>query len=49
MTYGEAIKYLYSLQLFGTRLGLENTFKLAELTGNPQQQLRFIHVANAFR
>jgi dihydrofolate synthase/folylpolyglutamate synthase len=45
MTYGEAIKYLYSLQLFGTRLGLENTFKLAELAGNPHQQLRFIHVA----
>jgi len=45
MTYNDAIKFLYDLQLFGTKLGLENTFKLAELTGNPQDKLRFIHVA----
>src|SRR6478736_9191862 len=45
MNYNEAIKFLYDLQLFGTKLGLENTFKLAELAGNPQNQLRFIHVA----
>ena len=45
MTYKEAIDYLYSLRLFGTKLGLEHTFRLAELAGNPQQRLRFIHVA----
>src|SRR6478736_5643348 len=45
MNYNEAIKFLYDLQLFGTKLGLENTFKLAELAGNPQDKLRFIHVA----
>src|SRR6478736_1577425 len=45
MNYNEAIKFLYDLQLFGTKLGLENTFKLAELAGNPQSKLRFIHVA----
>lgn len=45
MTYADAIKFLYDLQLFGARLDLENTFKLAELSGNPQQKLRFIHVA----
>src|SRR6266513_4280294 len=45
MTYPEIIQFLYSLRTFGTKLGLENTFKLAELTGNPQRQLRFIHVA----
>jgi dihydrofolate synthase/folylpolyglutamate synthase len=45
MTYDEAIKFLYSLQLFGTKLGLENTFKLAALAGDPQKKLRFIHVA----
>jgi dihydrofolate synthase/folylpolyglutamate synthase len=45
MTYAEAIHFLYDLQWFGTRLGLENTFKLAELAGNPQTKLRFIHVA----
>src|SRR4026208_1262791 len=45
MTYSEAIKFLYGLQLFGARLGLENTRKLAESAGNPHEQLRFIHVA----
>src|SRR5205807_1058407 len=45
MAYKEAIDYLYSLRLFGTKLGLENTFRLAELAGNPQHKLRFIHVA----
>ena len=45
MTYSEAIKFLYGLQLFGAQLGLENTRRLAELSGNPHEQLRFIHVA----
>src|SRR5215207_8105555 len=45
MTYQDAIKFLYGLQLFGVNFGLENTRKLAELSGNPHEQLRFIHVA----
>ncbi len=45
MTYSEAIQFLYGLRLFGAKFGLENTFKLAALAGNPQQKLRFIHVA----
>ncbi len=45
MTYAEAIHFLYDLRLFGLKLGLENTFKLAALAGNPQERLRFIHVA----
>src|SRR5688572_30712400 len=45
MTYPDAIKFLYDLQLFGAKFGLENTFKLAALAGNPQEKLRFIHVA----
>lgn len=45
MTYPEAIQFLYNLRWFGTKLGLENTRKLAALAGNPQEQLRFIHVA----
>src|SRR5439155_14089657 len=36
---------LYDLRLFGLKLGLENTFKLTALAGNPQKKLRFIHVA----
>lgn len=45
MTYPETIQFLYGLRLFGAKFGLENTFKLAELAGNPQAKLRFIHVA----
>jgi dihydrofolate synthase/folylpolyglutamate synthase len=45
VTYPEAIQFLYGLRLFGAKLGLENTFKLAELAGEPQKKLRFIHVA----
>ena len=45
MTYPEAIQFLYGLRWFGAKFGLTNTFKLAALAGNPQNQLRFIHVA----
>ena len=45
MTYAEAIQFLYSLQIFGARPGLETTRRLAALAGNPQDKLRFIHVA----
>src|SRR5580693_3874101 len=45
MTYAEAIQFLYGLQIFGANFGLEKTLQLAALAGNPQQRLRFIHVA----
>jgi len=45
VTYAEAVQFLYGLRLFGAKFGLENTFKLAALAGNPQEKLRFIHVA----
>lgn len=45
VTYGEAIQFLYGLRWFGAKFGLQNTFKLAALAGNPQHQLRFIHIA----
>src|ERR1700690_2058388 len=45
MSYAEAIQFLYGLQIFGANVGLENTRKLAALAGNPQEKLRFIHVA----
>ena len=45
LTYSGAIQFLYDLRLFGAKFGLENTFKLAALAGNPQDRLRFIHVA----
>ena len=45
MTYPQAIQFLYGLRLFGAKFGLDNTFKLAALAGEPQNNLRFIHVA----
>jgi len=45
MTYAEAIQFLHGLRWFGAKFGLENTLRLAALAGNPQNQLRFIHVA----
>ena len=43
--YAAALEFLYRLKVFGTNFGLENTFQLAERVGNPQEKLRFIHVA----
>ena len=45
MTYSDAIRFLYDLRWFGAKFGLSNTRKLAALAGNPQDQLRFIHIA----
>ncbi|MSU59469.1 MAG: bifunctional folylpolyglutamate synthase/dihydrofolate synthase [Pedosphaera sp.] len=45
MTYAQAIQFLHSLGLFGARFGLETTRSLAARVGNPQDRLRFIHVA----
>ncbi len=45
MTYTEAVEFLYQLRLFGLKLGLDNTLRLAELAGRPQDRLRFVHVA----
>lgn len=45
MTYPEAIEYLYSLQIFGIKLGLENVEHLLARVGNPHRSLRFIHIA----
>jgi len=45
MSYAEAIRFLYGLQLFGANFGLERVRKLAALAGDPQAKLRFIHVA----
>ena len=45
MTYDEAITHLRSLQLHGFQPGLGTTRRLAALAGDPQERLRFIHVA----
>lgn len=41
----EAMDCLGKLRLSGTKLGLESTRHLAARLGNPQENLRFIHVA----
>jgi dihydrofolate synthase/folylpolyglutamate synthase len=45
VTYDKTVQFLYGLQIFGANFGLENTRKLAALAGDPQDKLRFIHVA----
>jgi dihydrofolate synthase/folylpolyglutamate synthase len=45
LAYSATLEFLYSLQIFGARFGLETTRRLAALAGNPQEKLRFIHVA----
>ncbi|UCH90209.1 MAG: bifunctional folylpolyglutamate synthase/dihydrofolate synthase [Thermoplasmata archaeon] len=43
--YDTAIEYLYSLELFGIKLGLDNITRIMEKLGNPHTDLKFIHVA----
>jgi len=43
--YRESVEYLYSLQFFGIKLGLKNIRNLLERVGNPQEDLRIIHIA----
>lgn len=44
-SYQESLEYLYSLQFFGIKLGLDNTRELLSRCGNPQSNLRIIHIA----
>lgn len=45
MNYEEAMTYINGLSRFGVKLGLSRISALLEKLGNPQKQLRFIHVA----
>lgn len=45
MNYTEAISYLYSLQKYGIKFGLDNTIKLLSLFDNPHHRFKTIHVA----
>jgi dihydrofolate synthase/folylpolyglutamate synthase len=45
VSFQEALDWLNDSQFTGIKLGLENTFRLLEAIGNPQERLRFIHVA----
>ncbi len=45
MSYEETIAYLYRLQKYGMKFGLDNTRKLLSALGNPQDSFRSVHVA----
>ena len=45
MTYEEALKYIHSVNWVGSKLGLERTRELLEKLGNPQKELKFVHIA----
>jgi dihydrofolate synthase/folylpolyglutamate synthase len=45
MNYPDALAFLYGLQRFGIRLGLENVLRLAEAFGRPEAAFQSIHVA----
>lgn len=44
-TYEDAIKYIHGTYTFGIKLGLDNITKLLEYMGNPQEELKFVHIA----
>ena len=45
MNYRDTLAWLFGTQTFGIRLGLENTQRLLAACGQPQEKLRFLHVA----
>ncbi|HTZ17462.1 MAG TPA: folylpolyglutamate synthase/dihydrofolate synthase family protein [Dissulfurispiraceae bacterium] len=45
MSYNAAIDYLYSLQKFGIKLGLDKTEAILSLADNPHKKMKCIHVA----
>ncbi len=45
MNYEEALKYVHSLNRFGIKPGLERIAALCAAVGNPQDNLKIIHVA----
>lgn len=45
MNYPETLNYFEALERIGIKLGLENIKKLLSLSGNPESELDFIHIA----
>ena len=45
MTYEEALAYIHSVNWVGSKLGLERTQELLGKLGNPERQLKFVHIA----
>ena len=45
MTYTEALDFIHGIARFGSKPGLRRIKALLDLMGNPQNELKFIHVA----
>jgi dihydrofolate synthase/folylpolyglutamate synthase len=45
--FNKTLEYLYGLEHFGISLGLENITELCAACGNPQDELRIVHVAGS--
>lgn len=45
MTYQETLDKIHSFQKYGSKLGLERMTRLMEVLGNPQENMKVIHVA----
>ena len=45
MNYEETLKYIHKVSWTGSRPGLERTEELLSMMGNPQNKLKYIHVA----
>ncbi|OGO93264.1 MAG: hypothetical protein A2Y17_02775 [Clostridiales bacterium GWF2_38_85] len=45
MNYEQALKYIHGISWRGSRLGLSRTIELLEYMNNPQNKLKFIHIA----
>ena len=45
MNAKEAVEYIHSICWMGSRPGLERTLELLDRMGNPQKDLKFIHIA----
>lgn len=45
MNYEEALDFIHGTKKFGSKLGLDNIRRLLNLLGNPQKDLKYIHIA----
>lgn len=45
MTYEEALQYIQTVSWKGSKLGLERTQELLHKLGNPEKEMKFIHLA----
>ncbi len=45
MTYSQALEYIHSVEWLGSRPGLSRTEELLSKLGNPERDVRFVHVA----